>query len=153
MCLGLLNSQLGEERKGIREKGRWPHSNTCCPLGHTCLQETVKGWRNTPSHKATFKYLLSPPLYTGFTHDLREIKLLALRYHLEPQFQGKRESQRVRLKRAKTAPGKITSIPCFSKIHFMLLHFYEGPMLVPVFDDLKKKIWRQFLVSFKKPKL
>ena len=22
--------QLGEERKGIREKGRWPHSDTCC---------------------------------------------------------------------------------------------------------------------------
>ena len=53
--------QLGEERKGIREKGRWPHSDTCCPLGHTCLQETVQGWRNTPSHKATFKHLLSPP--------------------------------------------------------------------------------------------
>ena len=23
-------SQLGEERKGVREKGRWPHSDTCC---------------------------------------------------------------------------------------------------------------------------
>ena len=23
-------SQLGEERKGVGEKGRWPHSDTCC---------------------------------------------------------------------------------------------------------------------------
>ena len=43
--------------------------------------------RNT--HKATFKRLLSPFLNTRFTHDLGEIKLLALRYHLEPQSQGR----------------------------------------------------------------
>ena len=41
----------------------------------------------------------------------------------------------MRLKRAKTAPGSIRSVHCFSKVHFMLLHFYEGPVSVSVFDD------------------
>ena len=28
-----------------------------------------------------------------------------------------------------------TGVPCFSKVHFTPLHFYQRPTLVPVFDN------------------
>ena len=75
-------SQLGEERKGIREKGRWPHSDTCCRWD---TPSSRKQFRVEESHHLTKPVrFLSPPLYIRFTHDLGEIKHLALRNHLEP---------------------------------------------------------------------
>ena len=58
----------------------------------------------------------------------------------------------MRLKRAKTAPGSLTSIPCFSTVHFRLLHFYEGPMSVPVFDDREIKNLKTISGLIKKAK-
>ena len=44
-----------------------------------------------------------------------------------------------------------TGIPCFSKVQFMLHHFYERPMLTPVFTSWKKS--RQFSLLGKKTKI
>ena len=49
------------------------------------------GMKIHTSHKATFKCFLSPPLYIRVTHDLGEVKHLALRNHLKPESQGEDE--------------------------------------------------------------
>ena len=60
-------------------------SGTCLPPGNS------SGMNKQTSHKATFKCFLSPSLYIRVTHDLGEVKHLALRNHLKPQSQGEDE--------------------------------------------------------------
>ena len=120
-------SQLGEERKGVREKGRWPHSDTCC-LWDTPASR--KQFRDEETHHPT-----KPLSSMCFHHPCINVSLmtsekLSICSEESPRATISRlgwESHWVRLKRAKTAPGTITSILCFPKVHFMLLHFYEGP--------------------------
>ena len=88
-----VTSHSWEGEKGHQREREVASQWHLLPLGQTCLRETGQGWRNTPSHKATFKCFLSPPLYIRFSHDLREIKHLAPRNHLEPQ--SRREDEKV----------------------------------------------------------
>ena len=75
--------ETASERKGGGPTVTPAASGTCLPSGNS------SGVKGHASHKAAFKHLLSPPLCTRVTHDLGEIKHVALRYHLEPQSQGR----------------------------------------------------------------
>ena len=94
MCLGSSGnkSQLGEERRGIREKGRWAHSDTC-HLWDTPAPRKQFRDEQTDLPQSHVQVLPLTTLYICVTHGLREIKHLALRNHLKPQSQ--REDERV----------------------------------------------------------
>ena len=149
VCLGSSGnkSQLREERTGVGGKGRWAHSDTCCLWDMPAPRK--QGWRNTPSHKSIFKRFLSPFLYIPSTHDLGEIKHLALRDHLEPQTWGQwvRKGLKQPQEQWQVCPASPKFILCcFTSTKGLHRHLYLR-------IKKKKKIWRQILVSFKMPKL
>ena len=89
--------ERASERKGGGLTRTPAASGTNLPPGNSSeMKKHPK--RNT--HKATFKRLLSPFLNTRFTHDLREIQLLALRNHLEPQSQGRTRKSKAKAEKS-----------------------------------------------------
>ena len=93
VCLGSSGnkSQLGEERRGIREKGRWAHSDICRLWDMPAPRKQFRDEQTDLPQSHVQVLPLTTRTYVSLMAS--EIKHLALRNHLKPQSQ--REDERV----------------------------------------------------------